>query len=170
MNDQDDDLSTEDEDEVVVDQGMAAVFVLNKLLSETMNNAHELMEKEEISLYERGMIFAYFDVLNLGKSQAKRITEFFGFPLLWKEVWEFDPYLLPVGEMKKKAKPSESPRATALLAEIVQMIKDESEGNIGVVDGLLAHGILSRMMEMAESCGISLADIGLEGFDVDSLL
>ena len=160
----------EDDDEVVVKQGMAALFVLNKLLAQTMNNANELLEKQEISLYERGMIFAYFDVLNFGKYQAKRITDFFGFPLLWQEVFEFDPYLLPVSEMKKKAKPNESPRATALLAEIVSLIKKESEGHMGCVDGMLAYVIMSAIVDKSNSCGVSLKDIGLDGFDLDSLL
>ena len=60
--------------------------------------------------------------------------------------------------------------ATICLSEVVELLKAEGEANAGKHDGLLAYQALSRIVCNAKAYGVSLADIGLEGYDLDALL
>lgn len=60
--------------------------------------------------------------------------------------------------------------AIICLSEIVDLLKTEGEANAGQHDGLLAYQALSRISSNARAYGVPLADIGLEGYDIDALL
>ncbi len=60
--------------------------------------------------------------------------------------------------------------AVICLASVVQLLKDEGETHAGETDGLLAYQALTRIKGNAVAWGVALADIGLDGYDVDALL
>jgi hypothetical protein len=60
--------------------------------------------------------------------------------------------------------------AIICLSEAVELLKSEGEAAAGQPDGLLAYQVLSRIAANAKAYGVSLADIGLDGYDIDALL
>lgn len=60
--------------------------------------------------------------------------------------------------------------ALICLGSLVDLLREEGERKAGQYEGQLAYQALSRIKGEAQSFGIPLDDIGLEGFDLDSLL
>lgn len=60
--------------------------------------------------------------------------------------------------------------ALACLAETVQHVKTEGLARAGTEEGLFAYEVLNRLRNNAAALGVPLGEIGLAGFDVDSLL
>ena len=60
--------------------------------------------------------------------------------------------------------------ALACLAETVAQLIEEGPEKAGTEDGLFAYAVLNRLRNNAAAMGVPLDAIGLEGFNVDSLL
>jgi len=60
--------------------------------------------------------------------------------------------------------------ALACLAETVEQLIEEGTAKAGTEDGLFAYALLNRLRNNAQALGVPLGAIGLERFDVDSLL
>jgi len=60
--------------------------------------------------------------------------------------------------------------ALICLGSVVALLREEGTRKAGQYEGLLAYQALSRIKGEAESFGVPLDDIGLAGFDPDSLL
>lgn len=60
--------------------------------------------------------------------------------------------------------------AIICLASVVGLLKEEGGAYAGEMDGLLAYQALARIKGNAVAWGVPLADIGLDGYDVDALL
>lgn len=60
--------------------------------------------------------------------------------------------------------------ALICLGSVVELLRAEGMQRAGEYEGLLAYQALTRIKGQAEAWGVPLADIGLDGFDVDSLL
>ncbi len=60
--------------------------------------------------------------------------------------------------------------AIACLSETVAQLIEEGSAKAGTEDGLFAYAVLNRLKNNATALGVPLVDIGLDGFDVDSLL
>lgn len=58
----------------------------------------------------------------------------------------------------------------SVLISAVDILKEEGLANAGSVDGLLAYQVLGDIIGQANGYGIPLAEIGLEGFDLDALI
>ena len=60
--------------------------------------------------------------------------------------------------------------AMICLGGVVQLLKEEGARKAGEYEGLLAYQALVRIKGEAEAFGVPLDEIGLDGFDPDSLL
>lgn len=60
--------------------------------------------------------------------------------------------------------------ALSCLAETVAQLIEEGSAKAGTEDGLFAYSVLNRLRGNASALGVPLDAIGLDGFDVDSLL
>lgn len=60
--------------------------------------------------------------------------------------------------------------AMICLAEVVELLKEEGLAHAGKYEGLLAYQALSRIKSSADAYDVPLAEIGLDGFDLDALL
>lgn len=60
--------------------------------------------------------------------------------------------------------------ALTCLAETVAQLIEEGSAKAGTEDGLFAYAVLNRLRNNAQATGVPLRAIGLEDFDVDSLL
>ncbi len=59
--------------------------------------------------------------------------------------------------------------ATVLIA-VIDLLKKQGLEGAGTVEGLNAYQVLGEAVAQAEAFGVPLADIGLDGFDLDALL
>jgi hypothetical protein len=57
-----------------------------------------------------------------------------------------------------------------VLLAVLQLVKEQGMAKTGTPDGLDAYQVLSEALAQAEAFGLTAADIGLEGFDPDTLL
>ena len=64
----------------------------------------------------------------------------------------------------------ENSGALICLSEVVDLLKSEGEAKAGQVDWLLAYQALSRIKADAMAWGVPLAEIGLDGYDIERLL
>ena len=60
--------------------------------------------------------------------------------------------------------------AVVCLESAVGLLKEEGMAKAGEYDGLLAYQVLTRIKNQALAFGLDLQDIGLAGFDPDTLL
>jgi hypothetical protein len=60
--------------------------------------------------------------------------------------------------------------ALICLGSVVELLREEGQAKAGEYEGLLAYQALSRIKGQAQAFGVPLDRIGLDGFDVDSLL
>ena len=57
-----------------------------------------------------------------------------------------------------------------ILIAVIDLLKEQGLAGAGSVDGLQAYAALLEAQNQAEAFGVPLANIGLEGFDLDRLL
>ncbi len=57
-----------------------------------------------------------------------------------------------------------------LTISMIDLLKEQGLAHAGTVDGLLAYRVLGEAIAQAEAFDVPLADIGLDGFDLDALL
>lgn len=60
--------------------------------------------------------------------------------------------------------------ALACLSETVEQLIEEGVAKAGTEDGLFAYALLTRLKANAAAFGVPLAEIGLDRFNVESLL
>ena len=57
-----------------------------------------------------------------------------------------------------------------VLLAVLQLVREQGRARAGTVEGLDAYQVLSEALAQAQAYGLSPADIGMEGFNPDSLL
>lgn len=57
-----------------------------------------------------------------------------------------------------------------VLIALVELLKQQGLERAGEIEGLNTYQALSEAVAQAEAYGVPLEDIGLAGFDIDSLL
>ncbi|QFY89167.1 hypothetical protein D5125_06545 [Magnetovirga frankeli] len=62
-----------------------------------------------------------------------------------------------------------NPYKAALIA-LVELLKEQGLESAGRIEGLNAYQALEEVLSQAEICGIPLEEIGMDGFDIDSLI
>ena len=58
---------------------------------------------------------------------------------------------------------------TVLIA-VIDLLKEQGQAGAGEVDGLNAYQALLEVKTQAEAFGVSLNEIGLDGFNLDDLI
>lgn len=64
---------------------------------------------------------------------------------------------------------SDNAYKTVLIA-LVELLKEQGQAGAGEVDGLNAYQALLEAKSQADAFGVPLDEIGLGGFDIDSLI
>jgi hypothetical protein len=60
--------------------------------------------------------------------------------------------------------------ALACLSAVVEQLNDEGSSRAGQYEGLFSYAVLDRLKANAQAFGVPLAEIGLAGFNPDTLL